>query len=388
MKKLRSIVSGALVVVTVFSLWVLSGCSSSSNPPPAPTQNLLQLMSSASFKQSATVTADKALDSLVKYINIYPDLVTLLTGTTPYTVFAPSNTAFISLLATPGFPSNIKLINPAIIEGVLKYHIIAGAQLQSALTPAASFPTLYTDLATATVQNIVINSDGTLKTGSTNQSIAIVVANQKATNGVFHVTGSVLIPPSVGSTLTPILGTLAGTVMLGASFSDLATIIMAADATFTQDPSTGKFKISTWLAMPISASGAITANLQGITFFAPPNQVFAAAAAAQSVSESAFVSALAANPTTARALLLNHLVVSAKYTTAGGSGSTQFANAQTITPASGASMNITVSVGSPSVSTGPYGITLVNTTPSGAYIAQELLTPSNGSLEVIAGILK
>src|SRR5579859_596173 len=251
MKKVQKLISGFAVSVLVLSLWVLSGCSSSSSVP-APTMSIVQLMATAQFQQSATVTDDKALDSLVKYASIYPDLVTLLGGTTNYTVFAPSNKAFKNLLATPGFPSNIKLINPAIIQGVLYYHIVAGQKLSSAFTSGASFNTLYTDPATSTVQAIVINSDGTLKTGSSNQSIHITVADQKATNGVFHITESVLIPPSVGATLTPILGTVAGTILLGADFTDLAQIITTADHNFTESPGSGTFKISTWLAMPIN----------------------------------------------------------------------------------------------------------------------------------------
>jgi len=363
---------------------VMSGCSSSSSSTPAPTLNLLQLMSSSAYKQSTTVTADKALDSLVKYINIYPDLVTKLSGSTAYTIFAPSNTAFISLLATPGFPSNIKLINPAIIEGVLMYHIVAGQKLQSSFTPAASLATLYTDPATSTVQNIVINSDGTLKTGSTNQSIQIVVANQLATNGVFHITGSVLIPPSVGSTLTPILGTIAGTVLLGASFTDLAQIIAVADAGFTQNPGTGQFKISTWLAMPVSGA-TVTANTNGLTFFAIPNAVFAAAAAQQGITEAQLVGALSSSSSAARSLLLNHLVVTGKYTVHAGTGSTQYTNSQSITTMGA---GITVTVTTPGTSTGPYGIVLTNANSKQAYIAQEVLSPNNGVLEVIAGILQ
>ncbi|MBS1488874.1 MAG: fasciclin domain-containing protein [Bacteroidetes bacterium] len=388
MKKAKSILIGGISMAIVFSLWVLSGCTSNSTPAPVPTKNLIDLMSSSAYQQSASVTPDKALDSLVKYISIYPDLVTLLSGTGPYTVFAPSNTAFISLLATPGFPANIKQINPKIIEGVLSYHIVAGQKLQASFTSGLALPTLYTDPVSSAVQNITINSDGTLKTGSTNQAIQIVLGDQKATNGVFDITASVLIPPTVGATLTPILGTVAGTVMLGASFSDLATIIMAADANFAENASTGTFKISTWLAMPVSKPGALTMNSAGITFFATPNAVFAAIAQQQSISEAALITALSTNPDNARALLLNHLVTTGKYnTTGGGSNPTaiQFTNGLNLTTLGKA---LQIGVSTPGTSTGPYGVTMQNSTPSGAYIAQEIGGLSNGSLEAIAGLLK
>jgi uncharacterized surface protein with fasciclin (FAS1) repeats len=290
------------------------------------------------------------------------------------------------------------LINPAIIQGVLYYHIVAGQQLSSALTSGASFNTLYTDLTTNTAQAIVINSDGTLKTGSSNQSIHITVPDQKATNGVFHITESVLIPPSVGATLTPILGTVAGTILLGADFTDVAQIVAAADHNYVEAPASGAFKISTWLAMPINAPAKTTANAQGITFFAIPNAVFKAAAAAAGggTTEAQIVASFTASSDVARGLLLNHLAPATtttsegQYTVAAAPGTNpnniiQFTNAQSITAKGKA---ITVTVTTPGTTTGPYGVVLTNTTPKSAPIVSKDVIVSNGVIQVIGGILQ
>jgi transforming growth factor-beta-induced protein len=245
-----------------------------SNPTPsAPTKTIAEL---------AGETA--GLDSLFKYISNYPDLVALLSDTSgTYTVFAPDNQAFINLLATPGFPSDISTINPDIIKGVLSYHVVSGQKIMSGdLGPDMN--TLYTDPESGDVQIIEVNQDGTLKTGSTNQNISVKTADVEATNGVVHIVESVMIPPSVGTTLTPILGTLAGSVLLGADFSDLATLINVADS----DVPAGETPIAFILADTSS----------NYTVFGPPNDVFAAG----SVDPTSF------DPATARAILLDHVV--------------------------------------------------------------------------------
>lgn len=384
MKNRRRLTGYLSLIAVVFSLWVFSGCSKSSDA--GPTMTTIQLVASASFKESATVTDDKALDSLVKYLNAYPDLVALLGGTDKYTFFAPSNKAFKNLLALPGFPSNIKLINPALIQQVLYYHVVADQKLQSALTSGTSLTSVPAPGASAG-EAIVVNTDGTLKTGSSNQSIRITVADQKTINGVFHITESVLIPPTVGASLTPILGTVAGTILLGADFTDLATIIAAADNGFTESAPNLQFKITKWLAMPISGGDAgTTANASGITFFSITNKGFAGIAAAMggSTTEASVVASFASSQTVARNFLLNHLSVAKQYTV---NGTNKFSANASITTL-GKTISVTTGL-TPGTTTGPYGIVFANSTPAQAYLAAEISPAAkNGQLHVIGGILK
>ncbi|MEQ9377539.1 MAG: fasciclin domain-containing protein [Imperialibacter sp.] len=202
-------------------LLVFTGCGGD-DEEAKPTMDIVELISSDKYKQASGADEEESLDSLVKYLGVYPDLIELLGGSTEYTLFAPSNTAFKSLLATPGFPKDITDINPEIVKGVLSYHVVSGTKLKADLTAGTS-------VTTAETEAIVVNADGTLKTGSTNQAIEFVSADLKATNGVVHLMATVLIPPSVGSSLTPILGTNAGTLLLGAPFSTLAAGIKLAD---------------------------------------------------------------------------------------------------------------------------------------------------------------
>jgi uncharacterized surface protein with fasciclin (FAS1) repeats len=218
---------------------------------PEPTENIMQLITN--YPENGT---PNGLDSLVKYLNRYPNLVGTLESGSNLTLFAPSNTAFIGLLATPGFPQNILDINPDIVEGVLAYHVATSVINSETLVDNAPY-------VTAQGENIAVNADGTLLTGATNQAIEIVEADLAATNGVVHITGSVMIPPTVGASLTPILGTNAGTLLLGAAFSNLAEAIQVADAFAAENNQT-----------PLTAilSGETTH-----TVFAPTNETFAAA---------------------------------------------------------------------------------------------------------------
>ena len=51
------------------------------------------LDSRSSVDKATGVDKSLALDSASKYLNLYPELQALMTGTTPYTLFAPSNEA-------------------------------------------------------------------------------------------------------------------------------------------------------------------------------------------------------------------------------------------------------------------------------------------------------
>jgi uncharacterized surface protein with fasciclin (FAS1) repeats len=372
MKRLIPFMKHALLVVVVLSTLFISSCDKDDDGPTVFNGSIIGLINDTQFKQSASVSADVALDSLAKYLSIYPDLTALLSSSTEYTLFAPSNTAFVSLLATPGFPPKISMIDPDIIKGVLAYHIVTGKQFKSSLTSGASFTTLY-PLSTAD-DKIIINTDGTLKTGSSNVAIEIVAADKRATNGVVHVVKSVMIPQSVGATLTPILGTMAGSILLGADFSYLADLVAKADNGFTET-STDK-KISTLLANP-------TANA---TFFAPPNAVITAAAGG-AANVPTFISGF--TQSAARSVLLNHFVAG-KYVVVATAGASQFTDAQALSAYS--TKSLTMSVTTPSTQN-PYGVAVTFTATGGstttvAPIVVKDIVVNNGVIQAIGGVIQ
>lgn len=290
-----------LLAVVVLSLVVISGCDDDDDGPTVYNGTILDLISSDDYKQSVNGNADESLDSLVKYLSLNPtlapDLAGMLDGTTEYTLFAPSNSAFISLLATPGFPPDIRDISPSIIKGVLSYHIVEGKMLKADLTPTGSGAgtnTLYAALdpcsgASAT-QVIKVNDDGTLLTGSTNAAIEFQETDRQAQNGVVHVTKTVLIPPSVGASLTPILGKLSATVLLASDFTYLAMAMTKADC--------GAAGVTPLSAM-LSSAGPFTA-------FLPPNPVFEGTAQQLGITVDQLIGNF--NAAQWRSIILNHIV--------------------------------------------------------------------------------
>lgn len=111
------------------------------------------------------------------------ELVATLQGEGPYTVFAPVDAAFEAL---PAATLSAVLADPALLRKVLTYHVIPGALTIDQLQPGT-----YTTVAGIDL-TITRDADGTTLVNG----VPIVVQNVRATNGVIHVIGSVLVPPA------------------------------------------------------------------------------------------------------------------------------------------------------------------------------------------------
>jgi uncharacterized surface protein with fasciclin (FAS1) repeats len=307
LKRFLTFTQRALLAVVLITTIGITGCDNDDddNGPQIFEGDVLALIKDDQFKQSATVPATEALDSLVKYIEAYGVSSLLTVSGGEVTLFAPSNQAFVNLLTTtPGFPSDITVISPNIIAGVLAYHTVNGTKLKADLTSGTTLNTNFSQpdncnpSGDAEVQTIVVNSNGTLLTGSTNDQIEIVSYDNKATNGVVHIVGSVMIPPSVGEKLQPILTTVAAPAFLSSDFSILAGLITYADCAIT-NPST---------TPPISN---ILANPAGtLTVFFTPDAVFSQLGYGDTAAE--VIASLAADgydtPAKLRGLILGHVI--------------------------------------------------------------------------------
>lgn len=351
----------ALTFVITGSIILLQSCK---EDDPVPTQTIMEI-----------VDSEEGLDSLSKYLNKYPDLVSLLGAPGDKTFFAPDNDAFLNLLATPGFPQDIESINPEIIQYVLSYHVVADQKtFASELGPDMS--TLVTALNSEDV--IKVNTDGTLLTGSTNSAIEIKTADIEATNGVVHITNRVLIPQTIGSTLTALLPTVAGPIFLSADFSHLANFIRRADS--------GASSTADSLIVLLASPTGSPLNPDGITFFAPPNPVFEGAASNAGVSVEQFINSF--SPADAKFIIQHHLTGSILKV-----GDDDYTDGQTIPTMAvidSTPLELSVAVGTPSQQV-PTGITL---TSNGGANAPILIgdednngTVGNGIIQVIGGIL-
>ncbi|WP_194766784.1 fasciclin domain-containing protein [Tamlana sp. I1] len=183
-------------LVSIFSILLLIvSCSNdddNSTPiNPLPTKNIVETAQGADSLSSlvaALTVADKETDS---------DLIGTLSSTGPFTVFAPTNDAFNSLLSQlDGYDS---LDDFDTTEGrkmlaiILKYHVVSGAAVFS--------NQLNDNQEISTVQGgklmVDLTPNGVYIEDATDASAMVSTADILATNGVVHVINKVLLPQEI-----------------------------------------------------------------------------------------------------------------------------------------------------------------------------------------------
>lgn len=124
------------------------------------------------------------------------NFVSILSGTasSPFTVFAPTNTAFSNtnmpqgLLQEFGW-ANLNAVPETVLEKTLKYHVVTGANvLSSQLTNNMS-------VSTFLGQNFTIGlTSGAKITDANNRVSNIIATDVQCSNGVIHVIDKVIVP--------------------------------------------------------------------------------------------------------------------------------------------------------------------------------------------------
>lgn len=122
--------------------------------------------------------------------NDQPNFAGILSGTdgAPFTVFAPTNDAFVSLLGELNL-NGLADVPQSVLENTLKYHVVAGANvLSTTLTNNMSVQTFQGQSFTITL------TGGAKITDASNRVSDIIATDVQASNGVIHVVNKVLLP--------------------------------------------------------------------------------------------------------------------------------------------------------------------------------------------------
>ena len=121
---------------------------------------------------------------------ISADLAVTLQAAGSYTLLAPNNAAFVSLLAEIGMTKDQLFADKPLLTSVLKYHLLPG-EINSNDIPL--------NIPLATVQGATLKVDkimGVLTiTDGRNRKSQIIQMDLDASNGIIHVIDKVLLPP-------------------------------------------------------------------------------------------------------------------------------------------------------------------------------------------------
>lgn len=240
-----------LFYLALFSgLFFLMSCESDDNGEA----NMMEEVAESDIVATAQATADLSLlvDALVTAdeSDAY-DFVQTLSGEGPFTVFAPTNTAFAALLeelddyaSLADFDSEA---DKEILAAILQYHVVAGV---------AAFSTDLSDgqmITTLLGEDITVRLDGGVFIDDASDVDAeVVIPDVEASNGVVHVIDKVLVPQVV---------------------IDAINAITIVDAAIDTDD------LSSLVAALIQADAGLVETLSGdgpFTVFAPTNEAFGA----------------------------------------------------------------------------------------------------------------
>ena len=137
------------------------------------------------FNIVQTAQANSQFSILVEAV-VAADLANTLSGTGPFTVFAPTNDAFASLLGELGVTKEQLLADKALLTQVLTYHVL-GSQVLKAQVPVGTPIT--------TLQGETFTVDASLAiTDQRGRKANITATDLLTTNGVIHVIDKVVLP--------------------------------------------------------------------------------------------------------------------------------------------------------------------------------------------------
>jgi uncharacterized surface protein with fasciclin (FAS1) repeats len=279
---------------------------------------------------STTITSQVSASSsftLLKAAVVKADLATTLDGAGPFTVFAPTDDAFIA----SGITSSVISSLPADkLKSILLYHVVA-SKILAAGVPAG--PNAKVVSASGDSFFVTNNLNGVFVNG-----LKVTTADLLASNGVIHTLGKVLMPPS---------GNIVEVAAADTTFSYLVAAVLRA--------STGSTNVA-----------AVLSGNSPLTVFAPTNNAFRAAGFANIAAINAV------DPNTLTTILTYHVL-------AGRVFSSDLVNAAQAATVNGGKVIVSLSANSAAVKG--------NSNPSASNIAAANIMASNGVIHVIDQVL-
>lgn len=114
-----------------------------------------------------------------------PAVIQTLSGKGRFTVFAPTDGAFLSLLGELGLSAEQLLSNKALVTQVLMYHVARGNRDSEDILASSRIRTL---------EGGFLYQSGGVLTDANGRTSNITAVDIKASNGVIHVIDGVVLP--------------------------------------------------------------------------------------------------------------------------------------------------------------------------------------------------
>ena len=256
-----------------------TACQDEENPTVTPTpQTITDLV----------VAGDQF--TLLEAAVVRAGLTATLSGTGPFTVFAPTDDAF----RAAGFAdaAAVNAAPAATLANILQYHVVSGSVASSSIAVGQTArPTSLSTNGTIYVSKAASTS-GTTGTGVSVNGARVVQADVQASNGVIHVIDQVLLPPT---------GTILAIAQADTTLSLLTAAALRGGALVT---------------------GALSGTTTALTVFAPTNAAFRAAGfptpAAINLAPEAALTAILTNHVVAPARAYSPTITSGPIATFGG----------------------------------------------------------------------
>ncbi len=114
-----------------------------------------------------------------------PAVLRTLSGKGQFTVFAPTDDAFVALLGELGVTADQLLADQELLTEVLLYHVARGNRNSNAVLGSSRIRTM---------QGGFLFQDGGVLTDANGRTSNIILTDIKASNGVIHVIDTVVLP--------------------------------------------------------------------------------------------------------------------------------------------------------------------------------------------------
>jgi uncharacterized surface protein with fasciclin (FAS1) repeats len=176
-----------LTFTCVITLIALAGCAEPERPAePEPTNDVDTTVVDAAEQAGLTTLAALISEA---------ELVDVLSGDGPFTVFGPSDEAFAALdeatVNTLRQPENRDAL-----RAVLTYHVVSGTYMSGDLSGERTVETVNGESIT-----ISATDEGVTLTDALGNTATVISADLDADNGVLHVIDAVMLPATPGDLL-------------------------------------------------------------------------------------------------------------------------------------------------------------------------------------------